>query len=63
MEERANTLNGNKFWFDDSDKSFKIACRLCGEIWTFSSMYRNVIEPGWECPYCRRKWREIHGRA
>lgn len=61
MEEQKNKIGGLEFWFDEPTESFKVACRLCGEVWTFSSIYKNLIEPGWECPNCRRQWREIHG--
>lgn len=43
-----------------SNKSFKVACRLCGEIWTFPYIYKDAIKPGWECPYCKRKWKNLH---
>lgn len=62
MEKLKNKVGNLEFGFDDSDKAFKVACRLCGEVWSFPSIYRDVIDAGWECPICKRKWEEIHGR-
>ncbi|MBO5969280.1 MAG: hypothetical protein J6S14_12370 [Clostridia bacterium] len=35
---------------------FPVSCRLCGEVWLFSSEYYSKEDfIGWECPYCTAK--------
>lgn len=52
-------INDLEFELYDSNRSFKVACRLCGDVWSFPSIYRDIIDAGWECPTCKRKWEEI----
>lgn len=55
-------MEDSKLWTDEPARYIVIACRLCGDVWKFPIQYKDVIKEGWECPNCRRKWREIHGR-
>lgn len=57
-------MTDSKSWLDDPEQHIKIVCRLCGDVWKFPLTYKYTFESGrgWECPNCKRKWKEIHGR-
>ena len=45
---------------NDPTKHIKVACRLCGDVWTFPMIYKDSFDSdrGWECPNCRRVLKE-----
>ena len=38
----------------DPESYFPATCRLCGQTWCIPVVYRDAIENGWECSYCKR---------
>ena len=54
-------LNGTKIplplaYETDPDRYFPVACRLCGETWSFPRAYESTFKenPSWECPQYKR---------